>query len=230
MEYHANRNLHIHEEIRELITQKNYPCVAAVQSVARNDYLIGVYSDFGTGKSWQRFRKELLSFLSLLKLTGSKYLSFWAVFEDPLTEFSEDDFEKKFWQEVSMLSSEEERARDWGPENSSDPTDPSFCLSLNGEKLFVVGLHKNSSRKSRQFSKPTFVFNAFSQFEKFKTEGTYDSLVTTTRVRDKKFQGSTNPMAVQHGEQWESIQFSGKQNPTTWKCPFHFFMKKDKAR
>ena len=41
------------------------------------------------------------------------------------------------------------------------------------------------------------------------------------RKRDLAFQGSVNPMVEKYAEKWESVQFSGKNNPPEWKCPFH---------
>jgi hypothetical protein len=218
----------INSEIRSLILQDNYPCVAAIQSVVRNDYVIGTYGQFGTGTHWHKLRTDLLNFLELQSSTQSRYMSFWAVFtasnETPDNEL---DFENKFWRELSLLSSEEERAVDWGNINSSDPNDPSFCVSLNGVKLFVVGLHPASSRFARRFSHPAMVFNAFSQFEVFE-EGAYAAMVKVIRQNDVKFQGSINPMVLAHGDAWESIQYSGRENPEFWKCPFHFMKHKDK--
>ena len=42
----SSRGRH-NNEIRSFILQKNYPCVAAIQSVVRNDYVIGTYGQFG---------------------------------------------------------------------------------------------------------------------------------------------------------------------------------------
>ena len=219
----------INNEIRSLILQENYPCVAAIQSVVRNDYVIGTYGQFGTGSHWHKLHADLLKFLELQSSTQSRYMSFWAVFTaQKQSPDNEIDFEEKFWRELSLLSSEEERAVDWGKINSSDPNDPSFCLSLNGEKLFVVGLHPQSSRFARRFSRPAMVFNAFSQFETFEKEGTYAAMVKTIRQNDLKFQGSINPMVLAHGDAWESIQYSGRKNPDSWRCPFHFMKQKDK--
>jgi uncharacterized protein len=216
-------------EIRSLILQDNYPCVAAIQSVVRNDYVIGTYGQFGSGTHWHKLRADLLNFLELQSSTQSRYMSFWAVFiAQNHSPDNEIDFEDKFWRELSLLSSEEERAVDWGKTNSSDPNDPSFCLSLNGEKLFVVGLHPESSRFARRFSRPAMVFNAFSQFEKFEKDETYAGMIKTIRQNDLKFQGSINPMVLAHGDAWESIQYSGRENPESWKCPFHFMKQKDK--
>ena len=221
----------INHEIRSLILQKHYPCVAAIQSVVRNDYVIGTYGQFGSGTHWHKLRADLLNFLELQRATQSRYMSFWAVFtphnQSPDNEI---DFEEKFWRELSLLSSEEERAVDWGKIHSSDPNDPSFCLSLNGERLFVVGLHPESSRFARRFSRPAMVFNALSQFEAFEKEGTYAAMVKTIRHKDLKFQGSINPMVLAHGDVWESIQYSGREHPESWKCPFHFMKQKDKSR
>ena len=218
----------INNEIRSFILQENYPCVAAIQSVIRNDYVIGRYGEFGTDTHWHKLRIDLLNFLELQSSTQSHYMSFWAVFtasnETPDNEL---DFENKLWRELSLLSSEEERAVDWGNINSSDPNDAAFCISLNGVKLFVVGLHPASSRFARRFSHPAMVFNAFSQFEAFE-EGAYAAMVKIIRQNDVKFQGSINPMVLAHGDAWESIQYSGRENPESWKCPFHFMKHKDK--
>ena len=219
----------IHHEIRSLVLQKDYPCVAAIQSVVRNDYMVGTYGQFGHGTHWQNLRADLLHYLELQRVTQSRYMSFWAVFS--AAEQAPDgaiDFDANLWRELSLLSSEEERSVDWGKINSSDPNDPSFCLSLNGEKLFVVGLHPQSSRVARRFSRPAMVFNAFSQFEQFVKEGTYTALVNTIRQRDVKLQGSINPMVLAHGDVWESIQYSGHENPDSWKCPFHFMKQQNK--
>jgi uncharacterized protein len=221
----------INNEIRALILQENYPCVAAIQSVVRNDYVIGTYGPFGSGTHWHTLRVDLLNFLALQRATQSRYLSFWAVFTaQQQSPDNEIEFEDKFWRELSLLSSEEERSVDWGTIHSSDPNDPSFCVSLKGEQLFVVGLHPQSSRFARRFSRPAMVFNAFSQFETFEKEGTYAAMVKTIRQHELKFQGSINPMVLAHGDAWESIQYSGREHPDSWKCPFHFMKQKDKAR
>jgi|CXWL01.1.fsa_nt_gi FPC/CPF motif-containing protein YcgG len=219
----------INDEIRSLILQKNYPCVAAIQSVVENDYVIGTYGQFGQGTHWQQLRTDLLQYLKLQRATQSRYMSFWAVFTAPNQRPDNDiEFEAHLWRELSLLSSEEERSVDWGKVNASDPNDHSFCLSLNGEKLFVVGMHPHSSRLARRFPRPAMVFNALSQFERFEQEGTYAAMVDTIRQRDMKFQGSVNPMVLAHGDAWESIQYSGRDNPDSWKCPFHFIKQQDK--
>lgn len=208
-------------EIKERLSQKNYPCVAALRSYHKDDYQVGLYGKFGTGAYWQDMRKDLLFFLQEQKKTSSIYLSFWAVFEPE--EMTEQEFEEALWRELSFLTSQEEREADWPKNSVQDPFDPGFRFALGGSEFFVVGLHSRSSRKARCFSRPALVFNVFDQFSQLMKLGQYEKMVNLNRERDRLFQGTVNPMVEKHGESWESIQFSGRSNPGTWKCPFTFF-------
>lgn len=210
----------IEMEIKNLVSQKDYPCVAALKSYHKDDYQVGFYKDFGNGSSWRSLRNDLLFFLSEQKKTNSPYLSFWAIF-DP-TDLSEEKFELDMWTELSNLTSVEDKQFDWPKTSNSNPEDKSFRFGLGGSEFFVVGLHSNSSRNARKFSRPVLIFNIFEQFELLAKQGLYYPMIETNRKRDEKFQGFANPMAVQHNDDWEAIQFSGKKNPTTWKCPFRF--------
>lgn len=84
----------------------------------------------------------------------------------------------------------------------------------------MVGLHPKSSRKARRFTIPALIFNLYDQFEQLDEETEFYPMVKTNRKRDIAFQGSVNPMVERYAEEWESIQFSGKDNPPEWKCPF----------
>ena len=207
-------------EFKTLVSQKDYPCVAALRSYHKDDYQVGFYGNFGTCGEWRNLRNDLLFFLQEQKKTKSIYLSFFAVFKE--STLNEDEFEQAMWKELSYLTSEEDRQTDWAEGAMKDPLNPGFRFSLGGSEFFVVGLHPQSSRKARQFSRPILIFNIFDQFEQLKKLGQYDSMVALNRARDLRFQGSVNPMVETYGEDWESIQFSGKANPKTWKCPFSF--------
>lgn len=209
------------EELASLMAQRNYPCVAALQSYRRDDYFVGFYDRIGTGLSWRALRKDLGHFIRRQAQSNSVYLTFWAIFPEE-KDLSEEQFEQKLWSELSFLTSEEERSFDWKAGATTNPVDKEFCFHLFGEAFFVVGLHPNSSRKGRKFFRPALVFNVFRQFEKLMHENRYDAMVNVNRARDAKFQGEANPMVLAHGEAWESIQFSGKKNPDSWKCPFRF--------
>ena len=212
---------HVDMEIKRLLTQKNYPCVAALQSYHRKDYWVKTYEDFGERYQRPELRRDLLSYLEEYKKTESQHFSFWAVFND-LKNLNEDQFEMQMWNELSSLSSAESRSQDYDPRFSDDPLNKNFCFSIGGKAFFVVGLHPESSRRSRRFPWPALVFNTFEQFDTLKTNNQYDSMTKVNRLRDKSYQGDANPMVLLYSEIWESIQFSGKKNEASWKCPFHF--------
>ena len=214
----------VKQAITQLVQPTNYPCGPAVSSLKNNDYLVGVYSDFGTGHLTKELYNDLLYFRQSQKTSGSLFLSFWAVFRDESV-LNEDEFEKALWKELSLLSSFEASSVPWDKSFSSDPESSEFCLSVGGEAFFVVGLHRQSSRESRIFPWPTLIFNLYSQFDELARLGRYDSIVKSNRARELKVHGTLNPMVEKYGDTWEAIQFSGKENPPDWKCPFHRALK-----
>lgn len=217
----------LQSDIHQFIMQKNYPCIAAIKSVQKEEYIVRTYEAFGQALFWRELRQDLQFFLAEQKRTGSTYLTFWAIFEGQ-SKFSEDDFESGLWNELSHLSSFEKLEQDWADPELAQPENPGFCLSIDGQAFFVVGLHPQSSREARRFAKPALVFNSIEQFKKLEREGKYEPLKAVIRQREIALQGSVNPMVLKHGDQWESIQFSGKNNTEKWKCPFHFFKDNDK--
>lgn len=211
--------LKVREAIVHLIQPKDYPCVPAISSLQNEEYLVGIYSEFGTGKNACALYQDLIYFSQTQKKSQAAYFSFWAVFQDA-PPASEDEFEKTLWRELSALSSCEDPSVPWDSNFSSDPAKPNFCLSLGGDAFFVVGLHEKSSRKSRQFPWPAMIFNLYSQFDELNRLGRYEAVVKTNRAREIKIHGSLNPMVEKYNDTWEAIQFSGKENPPEWKCPF----------
>lgn len=213
------------DELRGFFNNR-YPCVAGLRAFRRGEYQIGLYGELGDGLAWRTLRNDLQYFVHEQERTQSTFLTFFAVF-DP-QKFTEDEFEASMWRELSFLTSIEDRNSDWGNKRTSDPASKSFSMSLFGTEFFVVGLHSASSRVARRFRYPTLVFNLFAQFNELQRLGLYDNLVKTIRNRDRSLQGSANPMAEEHGEKWEAIQFSGKNNSKEWKCPFHHMHQSEK--
>lgn len=209
----------VEEEFKRFVSQPNYPCIAAKVALAKKQYSIRTFSGLGTGGSALELGYALLDFKKEYQAGGKSYLSLIAVFDDPDFE-DEEEFEQAMWRELSVMASLPEFEAPWDPNFSSDPNDKNFCFSLGGSAFFVVGLHPGSSRKSRQFFKPALIFNLYEQFEALDEETEFYPMVKTNRKRDIAFQGDVNPMVEQYAEQWEAIQFSGKQNPPEWKCPF----------
>src|SRR4051812_43821997 len=60
-EYHLIHN--IEQSISELLSAHDYPCIAAKRSFEKDDYLVGLYQDFGTGQSSSQLGRDLLIFL-----------------------------------------------------------------------------------------------------------------------------------------------------------------------
>lgn len=213
------------QSIRSLLGEKFYPCIAAVQGLATNAFIVREFKDFGTGESGPDLRETIVSFLNDWKKTRSTTSTLWAVFPgEPVA--SEEDFEKKMWAELSALSSEETFERDQAPGWSSNPDDRNFTVCIEGFAFFVVGLHPKSSRKGRRFDHPALIFNVYDQFRDLQAQGLYQPMVDKNRERDIRYSGSVNPMAAQHGDDWETIQFSGRSNEPEWKCPFQRAWKK----
>lgn len=215
--------------MRDLIGQRNYPCVAAVQSVAQSDFQIHRSHGFGTGADRQATRDVILSFIESWKKRRSTTFALWVAYPD-CGALNEEQFEAAMWEELSALTSTSEADADWARGWSRDPSQRNFTLCIGGHAFFVVGLHPASSRKGRVFPFPVLIFNVFDQFRDLQAAGIYDAMVAKNRERDIKFSGSANPMAVEHGDTWESIQFSGRNNSGEWKCPFHFGMRTIEAQ
>ena len=211
----------VDRDIEALVKQKFYPCVAAVQSVAKKDYVVQSARGFGTGTDRQAIRGAICKYLQEWKKTRSTTYTLWITFpEDQVT--TEEEFEKLMWSEISNMTSIEESKKEWAEGWSKNPTDPNFTLCIHGQAFFVVGLHPLSSRPARRFPYPAIVMNAFDQFEDLTEQGLYEPMVSKNREREMRFSGSLNPMVETHGDKWESIQFSGRDNSKEWKCPFHF--------
>nr|WP_275583583.1 guanitoxin biosynthesis heme-dependent pre-guanitoxin N-hydroxylase GntA [Archangium primigenium] len=210
--------------MRDWLDPKSYPCIPAVQSMTKHEYLVGLYGALGQGRHNRALAQDLLFFREQQRQSQSLYLSFWAVFA-PEPSLSEEEFEARMWRELSFLTSHTDLQEPWDPLFSSDPADPRFCFSLGGDAFFIVGAHPRSSRLARRFPYPAVIFNLYDQFEELDRRGQYTAIVRKNRERDVKFQGSVNPMVEQYGDKWESIQFSGRQNTSEWKCPFQHGLK-----
>ena len=214
----------VESTFKQWFDPKVYPCIPAVQSMTKHEYLVGLYDDLGEGKHSAELARDLLFFRERQKRSKSLYLSFWALYT-PRETWSEEEFEARMWRELSYVSSREVPGTPWDPLFSADPADPRFCFSLGGDAFFIVGVHPTSSRLARRFAYPGIIFNLYDQFEELDRRGQYTAIVKKNRERDVKFQGSVNPMIEKYADRWESIQFSGRNNSPEWKCPFQHGLK-----
>jgi FPC/CPF motif-containing protein YcgG len=207
-------------DISSLVFSNNYPCIAALKTLSTGQYHTGVFGTLGEGDHSARLATALLELRDEQKKTGSLELSYFAVFPD-LTEMDEEEFERRLWRELSLMTQVPDIDKTWDPAFSDNPEDKNFCFSLGGTAFFVVGMHANSSRISRRLRYPTLVFNVYEQFKELDRRNRYQPMIQANRKRDIQFQGDVNPMSEKYNDTWESIQFSGRNNSADWKCPFH---------
>ncbi len=133
---------------------------------------------------------------------------------------SELDFETALWRQLSRFDALSREHFAWDPGTNPDPMSPNFGFSFAGHAFFVVGLHPNSSRKSRAFAHPALVFNPQSQFADLRESGLMQRMKTVIRSRELTRSGSLNPMLADFGQTSEAQQYSGRAVPSDWVCPF----------
>lgn len=131
---------------------------------------------------------------------------------------SEEEFETLLWNQLNYIHQQD--MHDWDPTVNSDPAHSNFSFSIAGHAFFVIGMHPNASRKARRSPKPTIAFNLHVQFEKLREMGVFQNIRDRIRKRDKKLQGSVNPMVRDFGDSREAMQYSGRKVDTNWICPF----------
>src|SRR5690606_16309248 len=98
----------------------------------------------------------------------------------------------------------------WDPEVSPDPEAADFSFSIAGKAFYLVGMHPNASRKSRQAPYPALAFNLHQQFENLRHKGRYEKVKKRIRQRDIQLQGDINPMLQDFMEGSETRQYSGR--------------------
>ncbi|AHM58306.1 hypothetical protein D770_00140 [Flammeovirgaceae bacterium 311] len=207
-------------QLRDFILLKEHPCIIARSTIRSGACCFGLYPELGSNSATAGLSRDLATFLEKRKNNPDTYASFMAVFEQPLN-MSELLFEKLLWKQLQLLQQASAPHYLWDNTTSPDPDDKNFGFSFGGKAFYVVGMHPNSSRKSRQFTHPMLVFNMHEQFEAMRTKGAYEKVKTVIRRNDKRLQGSNNPMLQDFGHASEAKQYSGRAVSENWKCPFH---------
>lgn len=210
-----NKNFQL---LKEWIVKDNHPCIMA-QTVFKMDMVdYHEYAGFGSKSAIEIILSDLEKYIASYDFSSNDFFTFIASFPNETEEFSEKEFEKLLWRQLQYLHDADDF--DWDPEVNSNPEDENFSFSIKGRAFYVVGLHKNSSRKARQTLHPTIVFNLHSQFEKLREMNSYHKVRDRIRKRDIKLQGDMNPMLEDFGEDSEAKQYSGRKVEQDWKCPF----------
>jgi FPC/CPF motif-containing protein YcgG len=208
-------------EFRALLASQSFPCVGAKSAMARGTMSVIIARDMRSNWDDRRIYDGISQLASGYRANRALFQSFAVIFEGP-TELDEPTFERYLWQRAESLSNKNTwLGRDYDPRVSSDPDDPHFSLSFEGEAFFIVGMHPNASRPARRFKRPVLVFNLHDQFEQLRDQGKYEKMRQTILDRDVALAGSVNPMLARHGASSEARQYSGRVVGDDWKCPFN---------
>jgi FPC/CPF motif-containing protein YcgG len=207
------------DEFLNYIGSKDFPCIAAKAALAENQILTFVADHLACPHDDKEILNFLQGFVDGYREAKKMYHTAAVIFKAPVT-VSEEIFDELLWQRLQCISDLDATSSRWDERVSRDPASPDFSYSIHGEALYVVGMHANSSRLSRQFNYPTFVFNPHSQFERLRASHKYIPMRDAVRKRDIKLDGSINPMLADFGESSEAYQYSGRQYEKSWQCPF----------
>lgn len=206
----------ITKAIKEFVIENDHPCLMA-QSVVADNTIETIVLESNSFKEV----KKLYTFIEKNALEkdpdSNVFTSLIAVFpEMEITEMEE--FEVFLWDVLYKLNAMD--SYDWDPSVSEKLHDNNYSFSIAGTAFYIVGMFPQSSRKARRMPYVSLVFNLHSQFEKLREMGAFDQVKKRIRRRDKKLQGSINPMLKDFGMASEAMQYSGKIVDDQWKCPF----------
>src|SRR5690554_892041 len=208
----------IEKEYKDFILKRKHPCVMAKTVFMMDKYHLHSYDNYQDDECLLSLLQDLENYIGNYDFESNEFESFLAVFPN-LNINSEIQFENTLWRILQRLH--ELDNQNWDETVNKDPDDPNFSFSLKGRAFYIVGLHPKSSRIARQSPYPTLVFNLHWQFEKLREMGTYQKVKSTIRKRDKKLQGTINPVLKDFGDDTETKQYSSRQVEKEWKCPFH---------
>lgn len=198
-----------------MVMHAEFPCLGAKSVFRRESATHVVLDDIDDPSTPQTLLEHLADFAERTS-DSEDFRSFMVTFRGPVPA-SEADFEAALYRVLQgMHDSDDER---WAPGVAADPADPHFAFSAGGHAYFVVGMHPAASRVARRAPLPTLVFNPHDQFERLREDGRFEGLRETIRRRDTDLQGSVNPMAADHGDASEALQYSGRQHDPGWQPP-----------
>ncbi len=208
-----------HAGFREFVTEHEFPCVGARAAFNSESYVLATYPELGAETATADLARDLFEFTRSEILKANEYATFVAVFQTP-ERSNEVEFERRLWQQLTLLNCLDAALFEWDPHVQSDPTDPQFSFSFAGQALYVIGLHPQSSRLARRSPCPTLVFNPHEQFERLRADGKWKRMQQTIRDRDVALQGSVNPMLSDFGDATEARQYAGRAVASDWRAPF----------
>ncbi|MBN9230146.1 MAG: YqcI/YcgG family protein [Legionella sp.] len=207
------------EEFLSYMKNPPFPCIGAKAALKKNGLSVVVAKDLNSPDEDVDLLVSIYRFISLWKRNKRILRSFVIIFESPLGN-SEIEFEQNLWAFLQRLHHLDKEIYHWDEQVNADVTNPHFSFSLGQMSFFIIGLHPHSSRKARQFTRPTLVFNLHEQFEQLRTQGKFSPMQSKIRERDISYSGSINPMLENFGEKSEAYQYSGRQIQKETSIPF----------
>jgi uncharacterized protein len=143
----------IQKEILGFAMVGEHPHSTALRSIREENYMVGIYEDFGDARYWREIHQDLHFFLSHSRRKPFAELTYWAVYLGEI-DFTENEFEASMWNELSHLSAIEKQKCPQGGK-------PDLCIRLEDELLHVAGLYPASTDPARRFYRPALVFRKF---------------------------------------------------------------------
>ena len=217
----------VHMQYRNMILSPDFACPGAKTTFSQGTYRFGLFEKMGDPNSAKLLGDSLRRFIEERKTWNTNFTAFIACFKEPIP-MSHLEFAQNLWSTLQVLHGED--IEQWDPHTNSDPESPEFAFSFGGMSFFIAGMHSGSPRFTRRFAWPTLNFNAHEQFRYLRKKGIFEKFRDLVRSRDTKLQGHVNPASTEFGNISEAIQYTGEIKDTSWKCPFHAFIKAKKGK
>lgn len=208
----------IEREYQNFVIKQKHPCIMANAVFKLNNYHLKIYDDITSDATVAPILDTIENYIANYDFDSNEFESLILCFTE--NQFSSElEFENALWNLLKKLHDHDDS--EWDAEVSDDVENPTFSFSIKGKAFYIIGMHPNSSRMARRAPYCTLVLNLHWQFEKLREMGTYQTVKKRIRRRDKKLQGSINPVLRDFGADSEAKQYSGRAVDNQWKCPFH---------
>lgn len=202
---------------RDFILKRKHPCVMANSIFLQDEYKLKIYDDITSDAVVAPVILDIETYIKEYDFDSNSFETIIFCFKNNSFK-TELQFEKALWEFLQKLHDNDDRS--WDSNVNRDPENANFSFSLKGRAFYIIGMHPKSSRIARQAPYCTLVFNLHWQFEKLREMGIYQNIKKRIRRRDKKLQGTINPVLKDFGKASESRQYSGREIENDWKCPF----------